>query len=345
MFTIDETYLADCFRRIIDVPSPVGYYEQLNPVLEQLAAECGQRITYDRRGTAYITLPGQDNSKTVMLSAHADTLGLMVRSVEGNGMLRVRPIGGINFCNLDGEYVTVLTRDGRTYTGMMISQAYSLHVFPDARTLPRNEDTMLLTLDEPVASREDVHALGIRNGDYVFIEPHCRFTENGYLKSRFIDDKGPVACLFTALCYLSQHHLQPRYTTILSIPYREEIGQGGCYVPPEVSEFVAVDIGLVGPEHDATDHDVSICARDKDGPYDYALTNHLIDCAKKANCSYAVDVFYHYSSDSHAALRGGANVAAAVFGPCTLGSHGVERTHLSALVNTTKLVLAYMLDI
>lgn len=46
-FKIDETFLIDCFRSIVDIPSPVGYYVQLNPVLEKYAAifDCG--ITYD----------------------------------------------------------------------------------------------------------------------------------------------------------------------------------------------------------------------------------------------------------------------------------------------------------
>ena len=46
-FKIDGTFLIDCFRSIVDIPSPVGYYVQLNPVLEKYAAifDCG--ITYD----------------------------------------------------------------------------------------------------------------------------------------------------------------------------------------------------------------------------------------------------------------------------------------------------------
>ena len=117
-FQIDTQFMIDCFRDIVEVPSPVGYDVLLKPVLERYAAQLGQSIIYDRRGTPYIALDGQDNSKTVLLGAHADTLGLMVRHIESNGTLRVRALGGINFNNIEGSTVTVYTRSGRSYTGI-----------------------------------------------------------------------------------------------------------------------------------------------------------------------------------------------------------------------------------
>ena len=115
-FQVDSAYLLDCFRRLVNTPSPVGYYPLLNPVLEQEAASLGYSITYDNRGTPYIILEGQDNSKTVMVGAHVDTIGLVVRRVDSNGMLRVRNLGGVNFPSMEGETVTVHTRDCRQYT-------------------------------------------------------------------------------------------------------------------------------------------------------------------------------------------------------------------------------------
>ena len=78
-FKIDESFLIDCFREIVETPSPVGYYVKLNPVLERYAAKFGKTVTYDNKSTAYITLEGEDNSKTVLVGAHADTLGLVKR--------------------------------------------------------------------------------------------------------------------------------------------------------------------------------------------------------------------------------------------------------------------------
>ena len=344
-FTVDTQYLLDCFRRLVNTPSPVGYYPLLNPVLEAEAAAFGFGITYDNRGTPYIILDGQDNSKTVMIGAHVDTSGLVVRTVERNGMLRVRPLGGVNFASMEGETVTVHTRDGRSYTGLFACQSHSVHVFDDAKTLERNENTMVVILDEKVSTKEEVNALGIFNGDFISTDPRCQVTPNGYLKSRFIDDKAATACCFTMLKYLQENNLKPKYRTILAFPYTEEIGFGGTFVFPEVSEYVAIDIGLIGPDYDGSEYKVSIAAKDASAPYDYDLTTRLVNYAKKAGCDYAVDVFYRYGTDGNAAVRAGNNLRAAAFGMAVYCSHGMERTHITGLENTMNLLLAYTLDI
>jgi putative aminopeptidase FrvX len=323
----------------------VAYSEQLLPLLEQYAARFGHTLTYDRRGTAYLTMDGEDNSKTVLLAAHCDTLGLMVRTIDSDGKIRVRQLGGINYNNLEGETVTIHTRDGREYTGMITCQSHSVHVFEDARTLERTEKTMVILLDEDVRSEADVRALGIRHGDYVFIDPHCEITKNGYLKSRFIDDKAAVAGVFTMMKYLQEQGLKPKYRTMIAFTFGEEVGMSGPYVPAEVSEYVAVDIGLIGPDYDGDEYKVSICAKDNAAPYDYELTNRLIGYAEKAGCDYAVDAFYRYGTDGNAAVRAGNDLRAAAFGMAVYCSHGMERTHVEGLKNTVNLLLAYVLDI
>ena len=187
-FDIDQAYLIKALKEIIAAPSPVGYYVQLNPVLEKMAAELGLEVTYDNRCNAYITLEGEDNSKTVMVGAHADTLGLIIRGIDKDGVIRVRELGGVNYHSLEGETVTVHTRDGREYTGLMACQSHSVHAFPDARSMERDEVHMMVLLDENVHSKAEVNALGIRNGDHVSIEPHF---EGKYL-DLCGDLRGPV---------------------------------------------------------------------------------------------------------------------------------------------------------
>ena len=342
-YKIDKQYLLDTFKHLVSVPSPVSYYEEINPVMEQYARELGVPFQYDRKHTIYFVVDGEDNSKTVLVGAHLDTLGMVVRNVQKDGTLQIRRLGGLNFTSLEGETVTVHTRDGRKYTGLCVCKSHSTHVFDDARTLPRDEDTMIISLDEHVHSEEEVRALGILNGDVISFEPNFEYT-NGFIKSRFIDDKACVAAVLGALKYLKENNLKPKYRTLLAFPHYEEINHGGAYVPKEVEEYVAVDIGLIGPENDGTEHGVSICAKDAFSPYDRGLTTRLINLAQSSNCNYAVDVFYHYGTDANAAIRAGNNVYAAAFGMGCYCSHGRERTHIDGVENTAKLVVAYMLD-
>ena len=343
-FKTDRDYLIECLKELLSTPSPTGYYVKLKPVIEKLAAELGKEVTYDNKNTAYITLDGEDNSKTVLVSAHADTLGLVVRNIESNGWISIRKIGGCTFPSLEGESVTVHTRDGREYSGLIICKSHSSHVFEDAHTLERNENTLRVLLDENVHSKDDVKALGIQNGDIISVDPRFQYTSTGYIKSRYIDDKGGLACCFAALKYLTENNLKPKYKTILAFPYYEELGIGGAFVPDGVSEYVAVDIGLIGPELDGGEHKVSICAKDVVTPYDYDLTTRLINCAKKAGCDYAVDVFFRYSTDAVAAIKAGNDLRHAAFGMAVYCSHGMERTHIDGLDATVNLILAYMLD-
>lgn len=344
-YQIDSKYLTDTFFKLVNTPSPVGYYVKLRGVVEALAAELGLSVTYDNKSTAYITLEGEDTRKTVAVGAHADTLGLMVRRIDGDGMLRVQRLGGVNYSSLEGCSVTVHTRDGREYTGLIACQSHSIHAFEDARTLERTEKTMIVILDERVKSADDVRALGIENGDHISIDPGCTLTGNGYLKSRFIDDKGGMACVFAALKYMKENGLKPKYNTVLAFPYGEEIGLGGTYVPAGVSEYVAVDIGLISPDFAGDEYSVSIVSKDAAVPYDYELTTRLTEYAKKAECDYAVDVYPNYSTDAAAALRAGNDLRAAAFGMAVWCSHGMERTHIKGLENTVGLLLAYLMDI
>ena len=118
----------------------------------------------------------------------------------------------------------------------------------------------------------------------------------------------------------------------------------GTYVPAEVSEYVAIDIGLIGPGYDGEERKVTICAKDASTPYDYELTSRLIDLAEAKSIDHAVDIFYRYGTDANAALKAGNNLRAAAFGMAVYCSHGMERTHMDGLKATTDLLLSYLLE-
>jgi putative aminopeptidase FrvX len=341
---IERETIERITREMINTPSPVSYYEEIHPLLEKIAAQFGYTITYNRRRTAYLKVEGKDSSKTICIDAHLDTLGLMIRHICSDGSLEVRNLGGINYNNIDGCSVKIHTRDNKTYTGLLVCKAHSTHVFDEARNMLREEKNMMITLDEDVHNAEDVRALGIEHGDIVSIDPNYQYTTNGYIKSRFIDDKAAVGAIFAVLEAMQKEQVQPAYTTLFAFPLYEEIGYGGVDLPSEIEEYVALDIGLIGPDYTGSEYKVSICAKDVYTPYDRALTSKLIRLAKEHDIAYSVDVFYHYGTDASAALRAGNNVYAAAFGMGCFSSHGMERCHISAVEETAKLLYAYLLS-
>ena len=342
-YNIDKQYMVDMFERLVNIPSPVSYYDEINPEMEKIAEELAVPFEYDRKHTIYYVLDGEDNSKTVLVGAHLDTLGMVVRGINSDGTILTRNLGGLNFNSIEGTTVTIHTREGKKYTGLFVCKSHSTHVFDDARTMERNENNMIVSLDEKVYSADDVRKLGIENGDIISFDPYFEYV-NGYIKSRFIDDKACVASVLGALKFIKDNNLKPKYRTLLAFPHFEEINHGGAYVPKEVEEYVAVDIGLIGPDNNGSEKTVSICCKDRHSPYDRGLTNILIEDAKKADCDYVVDVFYRYGTDANAAIMAGNNLYAAAFGMGCFSSHGRERTHIDGVYNTAKLVASYILN-
>ena len=174
-------------------------------------------------------------------------------------------------------------------------------------------------------------------------DPRSTFTESGFIKSRFLDDKLSAAILLGYAKRLKDANKAPARRVYLYFTVYEEVGHGGASGMPEgLNEIIAVDMGCVGHGLECKETQVSICAKDSSGPSDYALTTRLINAAKAAGVDYAVDVYPSYSSDMDVALRSGIDAAHCVIGSGVYASHGYERTHMNGVIGTLKLIEEYI---
>lgn len=335
-------YITKLAYQLFGCDSPTGYSSNVNQFLLQELKSLGYEGRITNKGNVVLFLEGQDHSKKVATSAHVDTLGLMVRSINSDGSLNVTNVGGPSIPTLDGEYCKIVTRDNRVFTGTILCKSASVHVYEDAKSKPRDLDAMEVRIDERVTSKEDVIKLGIQNGDYVMIDPKTIVTSSGFLKSRFIDDKGSVCAILGVLKELKEKNCLPAYDTYIYFVNQEEVGHGAATIDSAISEFVTVDMGCVGKDLAGNEYEVSICAKDSGGPYSYELTNWLCKLAKENNIHYVVDIFPYYGSDIGAAWRSGVDCAGALIGPGVHASHGMERTHLDAIDQTMQLLYAYL---
>lgn len=339
---INKKYILETAKEILSCNSPSGFCFEAMEKIRNISEGFGYKFEQTNKGGGIITIPGLSDDIKIGLSAHVDTLGAMVKSITDKGTLRFTVIGGPILPTLDGEYCKIRTRDGKEYTGTFLSTSPSSHVYEDASSKKRDAENMEIRIDEVVKNKKDVLGLGIEVGDYVFIEPKTVVTESGFIKSRFIDDKGSVAALMGLLEYMNREKIKPNFTTKIIITNYEEVGHGASYIPSDISELLAVDMGCIGDDLNCTEYDVSICAKDSGGPYDYNMTSKLVNLAKANNLNYAIDIYPRYGSDVGAALRGGHNIRGALIGPGVHASHGMERTHYSGLENTIKLLVLYL---
>jgi putative aminopeptidase FrvX len=341
---VDRAYILEKLQMLLNTPSPSGYCHHIMAKLRAEVERLGFPFETTNKGCGLITVPGKDPGYVIGISAHVDTLGAMVRSIKENGRIRFTPVGGYMMGSIENEYCQIHTRDGRTIDGTILTAHPSVHVYTDARDFKREEANMEIRLDELVSSKKDVEALGIRVGDFISFDPRVKIKENGYIKSRHLDDKASVAAVLALLKLIREQSITPKHTLRILISTYEEVGHGAGYIPGDINELIAVDMGAMGDDLTAAEQDVSICAKDSSGPYDYRMTGKMIELAERTGIRFAVDIYPHYGSDASAALKGGNDIRAALIGPGVHASHGMERTHIDAIVGTTALLAAYIME-
>ena len=189
---------------------------------------------------------------------------------------------------VEGEYCKIHTRSGKEYDGTVLTTQPSVHVYTEAKTQKREEENMEVRIDELVESEDDVKALGIAPGDYISFDSRSIIMENGFIKSRHLDDKAGVAALFGLLELLKSQNITPSSNIKIFISTYEEVGHGSSYIPKDIDELIAVDMGAMGDDLNCKETQVSICAKDSSGPYDYHIVSKLVDLANTNDIDYRV---------------------------------------------------------
>ena len=328
---------------LLAIDSPSGFTAKAVSWLKEQFEALGFAAAITTKGGLIVDLGGEHPDNALMLAAHADTLGGMVTEIKASGRLKLTNIGGMKADNGEAENVRIYTRDGNVYEGTLQLCNASVHVNGDYSNAKRTWDTTEVVLDEAVSSAADTRKLGIEVGDIVCFEPRTRRTASGYLKSRFLDDKLSVGILLSFAKYLSDNKIIPERRTCVHITVYEEVGHGcSGSMPAGVTEAISVDMGCVGDGLQCTEQQVSICAKDSGGPYNYEVVGKLIAAAKKTEADYAVDVYPHYGSDVEAALSAGCDIRHGLIGPGVYASHGYERSHMDGVYNTLKVLCGYL---
>lgn len=336
-------YMVEETKKILSIDSPSGFTKEAAEYVMQAYRELGYEPQLTVKGGVLVALGGKKQEDAVMLEAHMDTLGAMVSEIKSNGRLKVTPIGGMNANNAEAENCRVHARFGDVFEGTLQLANASIHVNGDYNDKKRTFDETEVVLDEKVHSKEDVEKLGIMVGDYVCFDPRTVVTKSGYIKSRFLDDKLSVGILLGYAKYLKEENITPERRIYQHITVFEEVGHGGAAsIPAGVTEVISVDMGCVGEGLACEETQVSICAKDSRGPYNYDVVTGLIAAAKKAELDFAVDVYPYYGSDADVALTAGYDVRHGLIGAGVYASHGYERSHVDGVRNTFELLKAYL---
>lgn len=329
---------------LLNTPSPTGDTEQAMLYIENTLANLPVEISRTRKGGMVVTWPG-DNQHPRALTAHADTLGAMVRKVKESGRLLMTSLGGYDWHSVEGEGCTVVTKDGQAYRGCILPIKASVHIYGgEARKLDRVAENYEVRLDAKVNAQNDVLDLGINVGDFVYFDPRVETTA-GFIRSRHLDDKAGVACIYGAFLALHNAGLAPTYRVDVLISNYEEVGHGGSTgIPNDCEELLTVDMAAAGLDQNSDEFSVGICAKDSGGPYSLKLRRRLEKLADQNEIPYRIDIYPFYGSDGESAWRAGADLEVALIGPGVDASHSYERTHQDSIEATAQLIAAYLLS-
>ena len=339
----DEKYALNVFEKLVGIDSTTGKCDDIEKAVCGMLSELGVKYTVTHKGGVIADLGGESNP--LVVTAHLDDIGLMVRHINADGTLKVCSIGGLYPFYSVTENVRVYTRDGKVLTGTVCRTPNSIHVTEDElrKTLADFEKNVCIVLDEDVKCAEDTRKLGVETGDIIALYPRFE-KENGYIKSRFIDDKAAVAILFAVLKQFKENNVKLGRKVYFYFAEYEEIGHGTTVLPDGVKDILAVDIAPTGLEQTSDEKKVSIFAKDSRFPYHYEMTNELRAIAIERGIDYVMDVFTpHYGTDCDPSILAGYDLRHAAIGFGTANSHGYERTHIDGLRQTFNLLAAYLL--
>jgi putative aminopeptidase FrvX len=342
---LDKEFLISFLTGLLNIPSPTGFaHPAIEYTQQALAAYPQLSLSLNRKGSLIAVWPGERSDAPRALTTHADTLGAMVKEIKTNGRLKLTRIGGLVWNSVETEGCTIFTQRGSTVRGSLLIEKASSHVHGKGTVeMERNDENMEVRLDALTSSAHETRQLGIEVGDFVAFDPRVEVT-NGFIRSRFLDDKACVACVLAAVKAIHEARLKPAQTTYLHFSNYEEVGHGAATgFPPEVTELLAVDMAAVGEGQTSDEFHATLCVKDSGGPYHHALSQRLRKLAEEHQIPYKVDIYPNYASDGEAFWRAGGDVAVALIGPGVDASHNYERTHVDALVATTQWVMAYVL--
>lgn len=343
---VDQRYLLDVLKDLLDISSPTGYTEDAVAWTEKaLAAYPQLAVNRTAKGALCATWSGREPGAARALAAHLDTLGAMVKEILPSGQLRLTNLGGLNWNSVECEACTIFTADGRSYRGSLMPDKASAHVHgAEATDEKREPASMAVRLDARVLDSEETRALGIEVGDFVAFDPRMEVV-NGFVRSRYLDDKACAACMLAAVKALQDAGLTPLRTSHFFFSVFEEVGHGGSAgIPDDINELVVVDMAAIGDGQTSDEFHTTICVKDSTGPYHHGLSQHLRKLAKENDIPFKVDIYPYYGSDGGALLRAGADAAVALIGPGVDASHSYERTHMDALIATTNWIMAYLVS-
>lgn len=226
---------------LMRIPGLSGHEGRVRRYIAAALAELGISSRSDRLGNLIATLPGSKGAPSVMLFAHMDQLGLIVRKIESNGLVRVERLGGVPEKALPSQEVLFCVGDGRDVAGLIANKSHHATGQDEKyRVLPYPE----LYIDAGFSSAAQVLAAGIDVGTPIVYAPKVVELANDRIAGTAIDDRAACAVMLEVARALKGSKIHPTVHLVFSV--QEEFNLRGAVTAAQVLQpDIAIQLDLI----------------------------------------------------------------------------------------------------
>jgi endoglucanase len=276
-----------------------GNESRIREFIRQTVEPYCDKIETDILGNLFCIINGQAKSEEpklkVLLDAHMDEIGFMVRYIDKSGFIRFSQVGGQNPRILPGQKVTIHSTSGKEIPGVIGEKPIHLIKQEDRKKGIKMDE---LFIDVGLSKAEEVKK-HISVGDYIILKQDCfAFIDNKRICSKAFDDRAGCFVLIKLIMEISKLKDKLDKDIIFLFASQEEIGVRGATVgayniTPDVAVAVEVTHAIDFPGISKDKHyecnlgsGVSISVGPNLLP---KLTKILIDTAKEKKIPYVLE--------------------------------------------------------
>lgn len=242
-------YLFERLNKYMNIEAMSRYEE---PVVDELkkSIKAGKyEVSRDRFGSVIFYKKSKNpNAPKVMLAAHMDEVGYIVRSIEENGNLLVSTVGGVWPSAVIGTKATlVVNENGKKFTGVFGHT--SIHILESEKVKQAMTEKELF-VDFGFMSKDEAKKHGVDVGDRIYISGETITLENNLVGGKAMDNRAGVTAVELIANAVADLDLDCHLYIVGTV--QEEVGTRGAktsvsLINPDVA--FAVDTGA---SHDTT---------------------------------------------------------------------------------------------
>jgi len=187
--------LRDVLLELMLIPGLSGHEDRVARDIARRLDAMGLACRFDRLGNISVEVPGHPDLPRVLLFAHMDQPGFVVRRIEDDGLIRVERLGGMPERALAAQAV-LITGSGGDWPGVILTKSHHATLPEEKyRVVPYAE----LCIDAGFRSRAEAEAAGLRIGAPVTYLPRVIELHGGRIAGTAIDDRAGCAVLLELL--------------------------------------------------------------------------------------------------------------------------------------------------